>query len=169
MKDVGTDYIEEMFSKFESVFSKRDIFGTKNQPPILHIIEPWKIGIQFQASPAWRLFRARAKRGDRLKVFIITCQMLLSGYYSMREVSRKTGYSINTVMLLMSKLRAFKEKQGLGEIKCPCGKIIVDHRGWCSYRYNKSEKRKVFINNWNLRKTFIKNWRSKRNGESRNN
>lgn len=78
----------------------------------------------------------------RQEEYIRAAAMLESGLYSARAVSKDVGWSINTVCALMHRLNKYKE------IKCPCGQPIVTHRGWCSYRFENSEKRQEFIKQW---------------------
>ena len=109
----------------------------------------YQLGIKFEASAAWKLFRCRADddKGSRVKRLSEAIYLLSSGEYSIREVCSLTGYAKNTINNLLHKVRAMREKQGLDEIRCPCGTPTVEHRGWCSFRYNKSEKRQEFIRN----------------------
>lgn len=111
----------------------------------------YQLGIKFEASAAWKLFRCRADddKSIRVKKLSDAIRLLSSGEYSIREVCNLTGYAKNTINTLLHKVRAIRQKQGLGEICCPCGTPIVEHRGWCGFRYNKSAKRQNFV-----RKTF---------------
>lgn len=58
------------------------------------------------------------------------------------EVCRETRLSKTTV----AKLRNLLKEQGQ-VFYCQCGKD-VSHKGWCTYRLNKSNKRKEFIKQW---------------------
>lgn len=108
------------------------------------MLSPHQIGSGPAQSIAWKMFRCRAdeNKSVRFKRFTKACKMLSSGLYSLREVNRETGYSINTICTLFYKISAKREREGLTEIKCKCGLPIIKHRGWCKYRFKKSEKRK---------------------------
>lgn len=74
--------------------------------------------------------------------------MLKTGEFSAREVSRRLKISINTVC------RILKADDSL---KCLCGTRLSDHRGWCSYRFRKSEARQSTVRGLTQRRK--KTWR----------
>lgn len=107
-----------------------------------------EIGIEFEASAAWRIFRCRAndENSQRVNRLHLAISMFSSGKYSVREVASVTGYSKVTANSILHKIRAIRQKSMLPEICCPCGNPLVEHKGWCSYRFSKSEKRQDFLN-----------------------
>ncbi len=119
-----------------------------------------QIGVVREATAEWKLFRCRAEKPHMKDKFILACQMLNSGEYSMRQVSLRTGYAKNTVCNLLKKLLAFRQKNGMGDIKCPCGVPLAVHRGWCKFRYEQSDSRKKY---WESHLKKQKNERKKSN------
>ena len=120
----------------------------------------YEAGIVKSASAAWKVFRCRADEDNshRHQRFLLACSMIVSGEYSIREICKETDYAKNTIMILVRKILAVRQKNGMPDILCPCGKPIQTHKGWCSFRYNKSEARQSFIRNWrpdNLLKPLI--------------
>lgn len=111
----------------------------------------YEVGIKFEASAAWELFRCRARdeNSSRVKKLEMAISLINSGKLSIREICDVTGYSKNTINTLFHKVRAFREKKGLPEIYCPCGLPTISHRGWCWYRYSKSTKRQLVIKKLN--------------------
>jgi hypothetical protein len=65
--------------------------------------------------------------------------LLLQDGVGIRECSRILKMSTNTIS---------KYAKRLDGLKCKCGQPLIPHTGWCKYRYERSEKRKLFIQNW---------------------
>lgn len=63
-------------------------------------------------------------------------ELLKSGNHSAREVSRICKMGINTVCKLL---------KSDSNLKCICGKLLSEHRGWCKYRFSKSKKRQLWM------------------------
>lgn len=55
-------------------------------------------------------------------------------YCGVREISRRLSLPKNTVMTYFP-----------ADADCPCGRRLLDHRGWCSYRYAKSAARQAVV------------------------
>lgn len=116
-----------------------------------------QMGFTNTNSIAWEIFRCRADedKSIRFNRLCYAIKMLTSGEYSIREVAKETRYSPVTIMRLLRKILAKRERDGLGDILCPCGKPIQTHKQWCSFRFLKSDKRQLFIKN--LTDSQIKN------------
>jgi hypothetical protein len=72
---------------------------------------------------------------------IVTAYELLKcGQYSARQVAKTCEMSINTVCKLL--------KRDL-TLKCVCGKLLREHRGWCKYRVSNSPLRQEFLKTFN--------------------
>lgn len=148
MKSIEHYEIQDLFDEFEPQLDKRTEFSFQDYATIQS--KPfWECGIKFMASDAWVLFRARAKTTRRWDNLIFTLSLLISGEHSIRQVSKISGYAKNTVCGLARKFNVILGSKGLDKLKCKCGKDLVSHRGWCSYRFNKSKSRQTFIKNWN--------------------
>lgn len=76
-------------------------------------------------------------------------QALINGK-GIRETARDLSISSNTVLRYADTLR-WLTKQGYDEFSIPenclCGQPW-GHRGWCSYRFSRSEKRQQFMKKW---------------------
>jgi hypothetical protein len=78
---------------------------------------------------------------------IIALRLLMTGEYSGREVARIVPCSwwIPTKII-----------EVLGDkLKCKCGTPLKDHKGWCHFRFEKSETRKEFMKLWEYNKRNI--------------
>ena len=75
------------------------------------------------------------RKGGR---FLKVVELLKTGL-SDREVERASGAAKATV----GRIRAHVEAE-IGLILCPCG-LAATHRGWCTVRVRKSEKRRAFL------------------------
>jgi len=72
----------------------------------------------------------------------------LLGGNSIRHTAKLIGASKNTVKKFFHIFSAILQTSGKGELLCKCGKPIIDHKGWCVYRYKKSPKRQAFMKRW---------------------
>ncbi|KKN45756.1 hypothetical protein LCGC14_0679790 [marine sediment metagenome] len=86
---------------------------------------------------------------------IDVCNLLDDGN-SIRAVSRLTGVHTATISKIARNIDEFCEEDGEPILACKCGKPLRQHRGWCSERYKKSEKRQAFIKSWPKRKRYKK-------------
>ncbi|KKN61940.1 hypothetical protein LCGC14_0517090 [marine sediment metagenome] len=83
------------------------------------------------------------------------CNLLDDGN-SIRAVSRLTGVHTMTISKVSRGIDEFSLEEGYSPLACKCGKPLREHRGWCSERYKKSEKRQAFIKSWPKRKKYKK-------------
>ncbi|HXP50877.1 MAG TPA: hypothetical protein VN922_13030 [Bacteroidia bacterium] len=81
-------------------------------------------------------FEAFYKKAGQI---ITAYDLLKTGQYSAREVSKICQMSINTVCKLLKKDKS---------LKCICGKPLREHRGWCKHRVGKSIARQEFLINF---------------------
>lgn len=79
------------------------------------------------------------KHGDKFT----TAKILFESGVSAREVARKLSMGKNTATKILSII---------GTPKCKCGIALKDHKGWCTYRFQESEKRKQFMFGWQEQK-----------------
>lgn len=71
----------------------------------------------------------------------ITIWLMREDGYSVREIARAFGLSKSVVHTISSEFLYEPDS------KCKCGEPI-GHRGWCSWRFKRSEKRQAFMDRW---------------------
>lgn len=142
--------ITEIFDEYESTFDKRQLrrLESGDESLCFQNLLAYQAGVTQIVSPAWVLFRAYASRPDRYSAFVSGCNLIVSGRHSLREVSRITGWHYSTVLKYTKALLALRMRLGLGDILCPCGKPIMEHRGSCEFRHNHKHP----INNFYIRR-----------------
>lgn len=73
------------------------------------------------------------------------CEKLFSDGFGLRETARILKMNKNTTMryyfMLVTEGKSFL---------CQCGKPVT-HRGWCKYRFQRSQKRQEFMNRWHAK------------------
>lgn len=74
---------------------------------------------------------------ERMKILLHICKRITNGEYSLRGASQYSGWSTNTVALWLHKLRYLNSVLGRPDFTCLCGRLIVQHKGPCSYRFSK--------------------------------
>lgn len=83
------------------------------------------------------LSNTRPSKRDKLKAVIIA---LLQGG-TVRGVGRSHGLAVETVRKIY---RQLKKAGILDHVRCACGQQ-ASHQGWCSYRFNRSERRQAAL------------------------
>lgn len=144
------DEIDEMFSEIDkdASINKEELWNNKPGQQSFGVTSKyWEQGIVKPHSLAWTHYRCNADEDKpaRFQRFIKTIQLISSGEYSIREVAEETGYAILTVHRIFKKVLVKRMQEGLGDILCPCGKPRLAHKGWCSFRFEKSEKRQALL------------------------
>ncbi len=82
--------------------------------------------------------------GKVQNIYSLAKKLYLKGK-SARQIGRTFGIGQKTAIVLC------REFRNLGLISnCPCGKV-GGHKGWCSFRFTKSDKRKAFVDQWHER------------------
>ena len=81
---------------------------------------------------------------------ILNCFDLMNEGFSNREISRLSKVHKDNVQ----KLRDTMFQVCAVKFFCKCG-LEATHRGWCSVRYQESEKRQAFIKSWGSKKEKI--------------
>lgn len=144
------DEIDEIFNEFSDGLNYELLHGSSQSMQVGYrhggkdtSLERTYIVPEKKLTEAWKLFKCRAseKKPERYERFIKCYEMLSSGLYSLRSISRETKYSINTVCRLMKKVIELRIKMEEKPITCPCGKPIEIHFGWCAYRFKNSPTR----------------------------
>lgn len=140
--------IQEMFSEYSEM--PLDSPLTKNIA--FQIVKEMKLG-KYESYGLYRksfggaLLRieegALIRAFGRFKVFYnnsgkthCAYELLKTGEYSGREVARICEMSINTIRKIYDLDK---------NLKCICGRILKTHRGWCNYRFSRSNKRQKTI------------------------
>jgi len=145
MKSVREE-IDDVFSDYGVKLDEKLLYDEKINS--FQSLLAYQAGMTEIVSPAWNIFKCRAKKRDRYEILIAVCQMLMCGEYSLRQIREKTGWSFNTILRLSHKLRDLRKTMGMGTVCCPCGKPLHLHRGWCKFRVSKSLKRQQFLKTW---------------------
>lgn len=70
---------------------------------------------------------------------------LLTAGYSIRETARLCIVHRDTVMMLLRQANTWRISVGQDVFRCPCGKALTEHRGWCQFRVSRSPKRQQFL------------------------
>lgn len=71
-------------------------------------------------------------------------RLAVEEHLGVRGVCRRTGLAKGTVQ------RHFPI-----DVRCPCGKLLIEHRGWCSHRYAQSPARQKVMTAIHDRQRFI--------------
>lgn len=69
---------------------------------------------------------------------------------SIRRTADVVGASRQTVQVYRQLYAQQLADEGRPQPNCQCGRV-VGHRGWCTWRYQQSEKRQAFLKGWNRR------------------
>lgn len=118
--------IQEMFDELNDKvdyrsFGKPDD-GEYDAIPMMRVHDYWKYGVvkKGDVSIPWAMFRMKAKSPEKLKRWLLSIGLVLSGKHSMREVMRLSGYVKRTTEKLYRGVTTVVTAAG-GTIYCPCG------------------------------------------------